>query len=570
MDSPDFFHADAWAALLLLSALKATFVFTLAALAGHLLRKQAAATRHLVWAVAFVATLGLPALLVAVPGWEVPVLPAEAVALWEAEPDPGPAPEVLGVALPAEAVAPAALPLNRLLLLVWAAGALLVLARWSAGVVGAVVLTARARPLYEPDWLDATARAARRLGLRRCVALRVSPALRSPMTWGVWRPVVLLPASSASWTEERRLVVLTHELGHVRRRDSLTQWIAQAALVLYWFNPLAWRGYKRLLTEREHACDDLVLATGLRPSAYAEHLLQLARTLGREPRAASALLPMARPSQVESRLRAILNDQERRDRLSRGLLWIVGVLVLALLLPVAALDPVLRPPTPPVTPAPLLAPLPSLPPEPPAPPVPPNSPVPALAPAPFPDPDPNPMPDPDPDPDPSPDPLSQVSRPEAKRAVVFELGATGSSVRPSPAEIAAARVRVRREARDRLDAAFAYEASEADTRVHVDVDRLLATLDDVEAWDALDAHAEALAAQIEALAEEAEQWQRLAWIEHEALPDLEGTSERDAEMKVTHDWSSGSGTGAQRAQRRSRPASGDCEAAGAPAPRTFN
>src|SRR5690606_34177737 len=357
MDGLDLFRADAWAALLFLSAVKAAFVIALAAVLGRLLRRQAAATRHLVWVVAFGAALAMPALLMVVPGWEVPVLPAEAAALWAAEAEPIPAGAVMGVALP-EAVTPT-LPLSLLLLLVWVAGAVLVLARWLAGVAGAAVITARARPLEEPAWQAATAQAAARLGLERPVALRVSASLRSPMTWGGRRPVVLLPTSAAAWTEERRMVVLMHELAHVHRRDILTQWVAQAALVLYWFNPLAWRGYRYLLAEREHACDDLVLATGLRPSTYAEHLLQLARTLGREPRAAFALLPMAQPSQVESRLRAILNDQERRDRLSRGLLLIVGALVLALLLPVAALDPVARPEAPPSPPPPApVAPLP--------------------------------------------------------------------------------------------------------------------------------------------------------------------------------------------------------------------
>lgn len=573
MDGPDLLRADAWAALLLLSALKAAFVLTLAALGSRLLRRQSAATRHLVWGVAFVAALAMPALLVLVPGWEVPVLPAEAVALWEAVPEPMPAGEVMGVTLP-EAATPA-LPLNLLLLLLWAAGAALVLARWLAGVAGAVVLTMRARPLDEPAWREATAQAARRLGLRRPVTLRVSAALRSPMTWGVWRPVVLLPLSAAAWTEERRTVVLTHELGHVHRRDSLTQWIAQAALVLYWFNPLAWRGYRHLLTEREHACDDLVLSTGLRPSAYAEHLLQLARTLGREPRAAFALLPMARPSQVESRLRAILNDQERRDRLSRGLLVIVGVLVLALLLPVAALDPVARPPAPspqplPPAPAPLAPPAPLASSEPPspsalAPTPPPASPVaPAAAPAPRPEPAPAPAPDPEPE---------LWSRAEAKRAVVFRLGPTGSSVRPSPAEVAQAvarvRERVRRDARDRLDAAFAYEMRDERAHVRVDVGRLLADLDDVEAWDAADRRSQALAAQLDAMTEDAERWGGLAWIEHEALPDLEWAKGHDSEVFEAHDWSPDVDSPEGTSYRRSRSASGSCEGAGTPAPRTF-
>jgi beta-lactamase regulating signal transducer with metallopeptidase domain len=563
MDGPDLSLADAWAALLLLTALKAAFVFTLAALASRFMRRQAAATRHLVWAVAFVAALGMPVLLVLVPGWEVPVLPAEAVTLWEAEPEPLPPGEVMGIALPA-AAAPAALPLNLLLLLVWAAGAFLVLARWAAGVVGASVLTVRARPLDEPAWRDATAQVAARLGLRRPVALRVSAALRSPMTWGVRRPVVLLPASAAAWTEERRLVVLTHELGHVRRRDSLTQWLAQAALVLHWFNPLAWRGYRHLLTEREHACDDLVLSTGLRASAYAEHLLQIARTLGREPRAAFALLPMARPSQVESRLRAILNDQERRDRLSRGLLVIVGVLVLALLLPVAALDPVARQPAP-LPPLPPLAPLAPLPPAapgiptPPDPPAPPASVAPAVAPAPTPAPAPAPKPTPAPDPE-------LWSRVEAKRAVVYQLGPTGSSVRPPPVVVA----RVREHARDRLDAAFAYEMSEEDRHLRVDVEQLVAALDDVEAWDAFEAQAEALAEQIEALSEASEAWEGLAWIEHEALPDLELTKEHDAEVDVASDWTQDVEASHARTYRRSRSASSSCDGTGATAPQTFN
>lgn len=551
MDGSDLLHADAWAALLLLSSVKAAFVITLAVLLGRALRRQAAATRHLVWAVAFGVALLMPVLLVLMPGWEVPVLPAESVALWETEATPIPAGEVMGVALPAAATP--TLPLSVLLLLVWAAGAVLVYLRWAAGVIGAAVLTARARPLEEPSWLAATAQASQRLGLRRPVALRVSAALRSPMTWGVRRPVVLLPTSSATWSEERRLVVLMHELGHVRRRDTLTQWVAQAALVLYWFNPLAWQGYRCLLTEREHACDDLVLSTGLRPSTYADHLLQLARTLGREPRAAIALLPMAQPSQVESRLRAILNDQERRDRLSRGLLFVVGVLVLALLLPVAALDPVPRPEAPlppraPEAPLPPSAPVPPRPMQAPAPPAPPTPPTAPLAPS----------------PEPMPEPLPEA-RP--KSAAVYRLGPTGSSVRPSPLTVE--QIETRRPSRDRLDAAFAYDMRDEPVQVHVDVDRIVAGHGDPEAWDAMDRASEALASRIEAMIEEAESWGEVAWIEHEALPDLEWTKERGSEVDVVYDWQPDVDSNARRTYRQDRPSSGSCEEAGASVPRTF-
>ena len=98
-----------------------------------------------------------------------------------------------------------------------------------------------------------------------------------PMAAGLLHPAVLLPEDAEAWPGEQRRAVLTHELGHVKRHDCLTQALAHAACALYWFHPLAWVAAWRLRVERERACDDLVLRAGASGPDYADQLLQLAR-----------------------------------------------------------------------------------------------------------------------------------------------------------------------------------------------------------------------------------------------------------------------------------------------------
>ena len=153
---------------------------------------------------------------------------------------------------------------------------------------------------------------------------------------------------------------------------------------------------------------------------------------------------------------------------------------------------------------------------------------------------------------------------------MIQLGSTGSSVRPAPlAEQIHAQAQQARRAR--LDAAFAYELREVEReRPRADVARALAVLaDGADAWDAMDERAEALAAQIEALAHDAEQWRSLAWVEHEALPDLEWARRGGAEVEVAYEGETGVDTSSIKTYRRDRSVSGSCEEAGPSAPRTF-
>jgi hypothetical protein len=87
--------------------------------------------------------------------------------------------------------------------------------------------------------------------------------------------------------------------------------LSQVVCAFYWLNPLVWVAARQLRLESENACDDAVIGSGTKASAYAGHLLEIARnfSLASEPRGA---LMIARPSQLESRLRSILSPDRRR------------------------------------------------------------------------------------------------------------------------------------------------------------------------------------------------------------------------------------------------------------------
>ncbi|HEY4329615.1 MAG TPA: M56 family metallopeptidase, partial [Phycisphaerae bacterium] len=111
----------------------------------------------------------------------------------------------------------------------------------------------------------------------------------------------------------------------------------QIACGFYWFNPMAWLAWRRMQIERERACDDLVLSTGAKASAYAQHLLDSAAAAPAF-RFAGAALAMARPSTLEERLRTILDPHRNRRALSASGILAIVALVLAGVVPVASLQ----------------------------------------------------------------------------------------------------------------------------------------------------------------------------------------------------------------------------------------
>ncbi len=168
------------------------------------------------------------------------------------------------------------------------------------------------------------------LGLKRPVAILLDPKRSIPIVWGLWETRLQLPKEALQWNDEQLQSVLLHELAHVRRRDLFVLALTQIACALHWFNPLVWIAAWRMHLERERACDDLVLNTGIRASSYAEHLLNVATRLTSSQWTQACGLAMARNSSLHGRLSAVLREKQNRRSVTTALA--IGLVLTATIL----------------------------------------------------------------------------------------------------------------------------------------------------------------------------------------------------------------------------------------------
>jgi bla regulator protein BlaR1 len=185
-------------------------------------------------------------------------------------------------------------------------GPAVLLAVWLCGL--AVVAVAWARQW----WRVRTAlRTASPLHLNLPFRAMSSPARLEPGVFGVFRPVLLLPEGiTQRLTPAQFDAILAHELCHVRRRDNLTAAIHMAVEAIFWFHPPVWWIGKRMVDERERACDEAVLLANANPQDYAEGILNVCKLYVESP---LACVSGVTGSNLKKRIRAIMTERVARD-----------------------------------------------------------------------------------------------------------------------------------------------------------------------------------------------------------------------------------------------------------------
>ena len=251
-------------------AVRATVVLGLAWLATALLRRSSADVRGRIWRTALAATA---LLFIPVPVPETFRISSTALA------DAAGASNGVAASMP-------------ILLIIWPIGLVLLLGRLG---ISLAVLTRLTRSASAFHGLD----------------VRVSSALMTPITWGVFRPVILVPTYVLDWPAEKYAAMIRHEQAHIDRQDWLWQTFAECVTAVLWFHPLVWLAAARLRSEAEHTADDHVLADGTGASSYAQQLLEIARRLKQHPPHAAVAMTR-RPRALESRIAAILDPSRVR------------------------------------------------------------------------------------------------------------------------------------------------------------------------------------------------------------------------------------------------------------------
>lgn len=334
MISSPMLEAACWA--LVHVAVKSTLLLALAFAVVRWVKFEVASQRYFVWLLILVSLLSLPGLVLLSSrygpvSWEIDWLTRQERFF-----------QNLGKALEEGSASPeggggllvqqegdrllGGLPVSCWILGCWLLGALGVVLNYLGRYTYLFYLVRRATSLTQEEWLTDLGAAKEEMGIAKNPRIVHSQHFAIPMVFGLFRSTLILPEEALGWPAERRRIVLKHELLHLKCWDPLLQILAQMVCALYWFNPLAWKAVHRALIERECACDDRVVTSGVSAGAYARTLLATAQGLLARSCPSRAIPGFVGPSELRVRICSLL-EPRHRHRLTRG--WAVSAALIS-------------------------------------------------------------------------------------------------------------------------------------------------------------------------------------------------------------------------------------------------
>lgn len=237
------------------------------------------------------------------------------------------APEMREEGLPLAGSRPAPVRVADMLPLIWLAGALVLGAYVFASNFNLWRIVKRERPSTDQKTLDLLEDCKGEMGIRTIVGLVITDKVRSPALFGFVRPRLLLPKQMIEALSQQELrYVFLHELGHLKRFDIYQGWLMSLLQVLHWFNLLVWVAFYRMRSDRELACDALVLSRteSREPQAYGRTIVDLLDRFSRAQRLPGMAGILETKSQLKRRITMIARFKKKSYRWSPlGLILLV-------------------------------------------------------------------------------------------------------------------------------------------------------------------------------------------------------------------------------------------------------
>ena len=173
---------------------------------------------------------------------------------------------------------------------------------------------------YASDWL-------KQHPLKRTVSIRQSDKISAPLTYGIFRPVILMPKKT-DWNNRTQLdYVLYHEFTHIRRFDLLAKLVTITAVCIHWFNPFVWLLYFFFNRDLELSCDDCVVKHfNEEKSAYANTLIGMEE----KKNFSTPLCNHFSKNAIEERITAIMRSKKTTIGMMVAAIVIVTLVVVTL------------------------------------------------------------------------------------------------------------------------------------------------------------------------------------------------------------------------------------------------
>ena len=207
--------------------------------------------------------------------------------------------------------------------LIWFAGALLCIAKLFAGAVSMTLLRRAADPVAPGEGLVPSS-----------VTIRSHKDVIAPMATGIFRPMVILPVEM---TRDLSAVAtrnaLAHELAHIKRGDLMANFVEQAILCLFWWNPVLHFMRAAIAENREMACDDHAVERMQDAGGYASAIIRCAERAiknNQQRKRVHALSATGRPSAMAKRITRLLADNYSANQNLRAGSAMMASMVLAL------------------------------------------------------------------------------------------------------------------------------------------------------------------------------------------------------------------------------------------------